>query len=139
MNIYKLSKEYYFLQKRSSFLRLLLMELLQAVLIPQSSLGWTLQPCTRQLIIQKCSKCLERTQSCQLSPLKVAVTNTGVCQKPLASSKPLSFVCIANLPETETAGRDTKPFVSSLSPCFCWDLPDSSHLRRFWETARLSD
>lgn len=139
MNIYKPSKEYDFLHKRSSFLRLLLMELLQAVLIPQSSLGWTLQPWTKRLIIQKCSKCLERTQSCQLSPIKVAVTNTWVCQKSLAGSKTLSFVCIANLPETETARRDTKPFVSFLSPCFCWDPPDSSHLRRFWETVRLSD
>lgn len=139
MNIYKPSKEYDFLHKRSNFLRLLLTELLQAVLIPQSSLGWTLQPCTRQLIIQKCSKCLERTQLCQLSPMKVAVTNTWVCQKSLASSKTLSFVCIANLPETETAQTDTEPFVSFLSPCFCWDLPHSSHLRRFWETAQLSD
>lgn len=80
------------------------------MLIPQSSLGWTLQLWTRQLIMQKCSKCLERTQACQLSAMKVAVTNTGVCQKSLASSKSLSFVCIANLPETETARRDTKAF-----------------------------
>lgn len=139
MNIYKPAKEYDFLHKRSSFLRFLPMELLQAVLMPQSSLGWTPQLWTRWLIMQKCSKCLERTQSCQSSPVKVAVTNTWVCQKSLASSKKPSFVCIANLPESETTQRDIKPFVSFLSPCFCWDLQDSSHLRRFWETAQLSD
>lgn len=77
---------------------------------------------------------LEWTQSCQSSPMKVAVTNTWVCQKSSTSSRKPSFVCIANLAQSGTAWGDIKPFVNSLSYHFFWDLQDRSHLRRLWET-----